>query len=266
MNQRSTPSVFSELVKACEEVDKEYERFTGIAVTHSHFGSKAISVQDARKAVRRSCRQASVLMSVVLCLPRSQWLRVFSICVGWGVNVLLRRTCHVSVEQDCNVAVAQHREVFVQAKAKVTAMREKIVINGRFVPIAKRRKTKRYRKSFSSSTRRQRMNNMSSASCRHLATRKPQRCLLSLEWHETLPERIDMWETNQTLEAKTQAGRQSSRAVPGTPDREQTQWRRFNWMWTEYERNEVRQQKKALQTDIDNIKRAFLALCEVQTE
>ena len=37
-------------------------------------------------------------------------------------------------------------------------------------------------------------------------------------------------------------------------------------MWTEYERNEVRQQKKALQTDIDNIKRLFLALCEAQTE
>ena len=66
--------------------------------------------------------------------------------------------------------------------------------------------------------------------------------------------------------SKNQAGRQSSRAVPGTSDREQTQWRRFNWMWTEYARNEVRQQKKALQTDINNIKRAFLALCEVQTE
>ena len=56
MNQRSAPSVFSEQVKAGEQVDKEYDRFTGIAFTHSHFGSKAISVQDARKAVRRSCR------------------------------------------------------------------------------------------------------------------------------------------------------------------------------------------------------------------
>ena len=48
--------MFSELVKACEQVDKKYERFAGIAVTHSHFSSRAISVQDARKAVRRSCR------------------------------------------------------------------------------------------------------------------------------------------------------------------------------------------------------------------
>ena len=56
MNQRSAPTVFSELVKACEQVDKEYERFIGIAFTRGHFGSKAISVQDAHKAVRRLCR------------------------------------------------------------------------------------------------------------------------------------------------------------------------------------------------------------------
>ena len=56
MNQRSAPTVFSELVKACEQVDKDYERFTGIAVTHSHFRSRAISVQDAHEAVRRLCR------------------------------------------------------------------------------------------------------------------------------------------------------------------------------------------------------------------
>ena len=37
-------------------------------------------------------------------------------------------------------------------------------------------------------------------------------------------------------------------------------------MWTEQERNAARQQKKALQTDIDNINRAFLALCEAQTQ
>ena len=72
-----------------------------------------------------------------------------------------------------------------------------------FVPIAKRRMTKRYRKSFSSATSRQRMNSMSSASCRHLAVRKPQRCPLSFEWHATIPERIELRETNQTLEAKT---------------------------------------------------------------
>ena len=100
MNQRSAPTVFSELVKACEQVDKEYERFIGIAFTRSHFSSRAISVQDARKAVRRSCRLGSVLMSVVLCLPRSQWLRVFSIFVCWSVNVPLRGTLLVSVEQD----------------------------------------------------------------------------------------------------------------------------------------------------------------------
>ena len=100
MNQRSAPTVFSELVKACEQVDKEYERFIGIAFTRSHFSSRAISVQDARKAVRRSCRLGSVLMSVVLCLPRSQWLRVFSVFVCWSVNVPLRGTLLVSVEQD----------------------------------------------------------------------------------------------------------------------------------------------------------------------
>ena len=44
MNQRSAPTVFSELVKACEQVDKEYERFIGIAFNRSYFGSKAISV------------------------------------------------------------------------------------------------------------------------------------------------------------------------------------------------------------------------------
>ena len=56
MNQRSAPTVFSEQVKACEQVAKDYERFSGIAVTHSHFRSRAISVQDAHKAVRRLCR------------------------------------------------------------------------------------------------------------------------------------------------------------------------------------------------------------------
>ena len=56
MNQRSAPTVFTELVKACEQVDKEYERFSGIAFTRGHLGSKAISVQDAHKAVRRLCR------------------------------------------------------------------------------------------------------------------------------------------------------------------------------------------------------------------
>ena len=46
------------------------------------------------------------------------------------------------------------------------------------------------------------MNNTSSASCRHLAMRKPQRCPLSSEWHATLPEGTELWETNQKLEAK----------------------------------------------------------------
>ena len=46
------------------------------------------------------------------------------------------------------------------------------------------------------------MNNTSSASCRHLAMRKPQRCPLSSEWHATLPQGTELWETNQKLEAK----------------------------------------------------------------
>ena len=69
------------------------------------------------------------------------------------------------------------------------------------------------------------MNNTSSASCRHLAMRKPQRCPLSSEWHATLPEGTELWETNQKLEAKKKKkpGRQSVRVVPGTSDRQQTQ-------------------------------------------
>ena len=78
MNQRSAPSVFSELVKACEQVDKEYEGFTGIAVTHGHFSSRAISVQDARKAVRRSCRQRPPLsfkrvLRAMCCRCSAEW-------------------------------------------------------------------------------------------------------------------------------------------------------------------------------------------------
>ena len=30
--------MFSEQVKACEQVDKEYERFIGFAFTRTHFG------------------------------------------------------------------------------------------------------------------------------------------------------------------------------------------------------------------------------------
>ena len=82
MNQRNAPTVFSEKVKACEQVDKDYERFTGIAVTHSHFRSRAISVQDAHKAVRRSCRQglcSHVCCVVLATVPVAP--RVFNLCL-----------------------------------------------------------------------------------------------------------------------------------------------------------------------------------------
>ena len=78
MNQRSALTVFSEQVKACEQVDKDYERFTGISFTHSHLSSRAISVQDARKAVRRSCRQGPPLsfkriLRAMCCRCSAEW-------------------------------------------------------------------------------------------------------------------------------------------------------------------------------------------------
>ena len=45
MNQRNAPTVFSEQVKAWEQVDKEYEGFAGIAVARGPFSSRAISIQ-----------------------------------------------------------------------------------------------------------------------------------------------------------------------------------------------------------------------------
>ena len=122
---------------------------------------------------------------------------MFSIFVCWSVNVPLRRTFLCSTSRWRSIV-----KFLFRPKQSLRLCLRRLSSMG-FVPIAKRRMTKRYHKSFSSATSRQGMNNMSSASGRHLAMRKPQRCPLSFEWHATIPERIELRETNQTLEAKT---------------------------------------------------------------